>query len=303
MKGSEQFRLSSQSYLQFQNEIYFYDNIVPYFTQYQIQKSKVFDFSEWLPKTYLSCYQIDEASSKVETILVQQNIQKIGFHLEQSLYLAEGHLNIMIECLAQFHALSLAAKTDNGTAFLAVTNGIQPLCFEQPNGVPSLYDVLHEISTTRFFDYVSTQKDLSHQFIADVNRLKEVVGHKPVKLLDRFRDVDDFSVIVHGDFHRNNLLFKMAGGSVTDMKMIDFQQIRYGSPCLDLSFFMYLNISAELRETFWNEILQQYHRKLVTNIATLLDIATNDDRLTCYRYIDYLIARIAPISFEILSLF
>lgn len=279
MKGSEAFRLSSQSYLQFQNEIYFYDKILPHFNAYLLNNvNNVIDLSHWLPKTYLSIRHIEE------TVLVQQNIQKVGFDVEQTLYLTEDHLNLMIECLAQFHAVSLAEKIGNRKEFFHLLDGIQPLCFEQPNGLPSLYDVLHEISTTRLFDYVFSQNGLDGKFIEDMRRLKDVIGDRPVKLLDRFRKVDDFAVVGHGDYHRNNVLFrKVNNNCVTDMKMIDFQQMRYGSPCLDLSFLMYLNISADLRDHLWDKIIQTYHQQLVKHIAGLLNISTNDPTLNRYR--------------------
>ncbi len=282
MKGSEEFRLSTQSYLQFRNEIYFYQKVLPHFNSYLVDKGIDYNLSQWLPKTYLSFRQNDE------TVLVQENIQKAGFYVEPSLYLTEKHLNLLIDCLAQFHATSLALKIDFGNQFSNLVNEIQPLCFEQPNGLPSLYDILHEISTTRLFDYVLSQADHSGKFMQDINRLKEVVGDKPVKLLDCFRAIDNFAVISHGDFHRNNLLFKKieSNNCVVDMKMIDFQQMRFGSPCLDLSFFMYLNISAELRESLWDNLLQKYHYQLLKNTADLLHVPADDELLACYKYLN-----------------
>ncbi|KAG4066466.1 hypothetical protein HA402_007102 [Bradysia odoriphaga] len=283
MKGSEKFRQSSQSYVQFRNEIFFYDKLFPHFHAYLLNKANAIDLSHWLPKTYLSIRQIDE------TVLVQENVQKVGFDVEQTLYLTEDHLNLMIECLAQFHAVSLAQKLENGKEFIHLLDGIQPLCFEQPNGLPSMYDVLHEISTTRLFDFAFSQGGHDGQFLQDMHQLKRVVGDKPVKLLDRFRKIDDFAVIGHGDYHRNNVLFKKVNNNcVADMKMIDFQQLRYGSPCLDLSFFMYLNISADSRDSLWDEMLQKYHQQLVKHVAGILHISTNDPSLTCYSYDKFL---------------
>lgn len=287
MRGSENFRRNTQSYLQFQNEIYMYDTVLPYFKSYLIDKSINFDLSEWTPITYLSTYMQNEESMS-ETILVQENIQKNDFYIEPELYLTQDHFDIMIECLAQFHALSLALKIENNQRFMNVVGEIKPLCFEQPNGSPSLYDVLHDISTNRLFNNIFKQIDqhtqYDVQFIQDINRLKEIVGDKPVKLLDRFRQIDDFAVITHGDYHRNNLLFRKINNRVANMKMIDFQQVRYGSPCLDLSFFMYLNISCELRPHLWDRILQKYHQQFIKHTAEILNIEPNDSIFLCYRY-------------------
>lgn len=283
MKNSEDFRQKSQSYLQFQNEIYLYDKVLPYFNSYCGDKSVEFDLNHWLPITYLStCIQNDE--STFETILVQENIQKNDFYTEPELYLTKDHFDMMIECLAQFHAVSLALKIENSETFFNVIENIKPLCFEAPGGVPSFFDVLHEISTNRLFDSIfNQQRQYDVQFLEDIKQLKEIVGDKPVKLFDRFRQVDDFAVIGHGDYHRNNLLFKRIGDRVANMKMIDFQQVRYGSPCLDLSFCMYLNISDDLRQSLWDEILQKYHQQFIKHAAEILNIPPHDTVFKCYR--------------------
>lgn len=288
MRGSEHFRQNTQSYLQFHNEIYMYATVLPYLKSYLIDKGINVDLSEWLPTTYLSTYVQNEESMS-ETILVQENIQKKDFYIEPELYLTQDHLEIMIECLAQFHAVSFALKLENNQKFMEVVGEIKPLCFEQPNGSPSLYDVLHDISTIRLFNSVFNKIDLhtpyDDPFIHDINRLKQIVGDKPVKLLDRFREIDEFAVITHGDYHRNNLLFrKINNNRVVNMKMIDFQQVRYGSPCLDLSFFMYLNISCDLRPDLWDRLLQTYHQQFIRYTAEILNIEPNGSVLSYYRY-------------------
>lgn len=284
MRGSENFRQNTQSYLQFHNEIYMYDTILPCLKSYLNNKRINIDLSDWSPITYLSTY-IQNEESMSETILVQENIQKNCFYIEPELYLMQDHFDIMIDCLAQFHAASLALKIENKQEFMKVVGGIKPLCFEQPNGSPSLYDVLHDISTNRLFNTVFNQVDQNNEsFINDINRLKEIVGDKPVKLLDQFRQIDDFAVITHGDYHRNNLLFKKINNRAVNMKMIDFQQVRYGSPCLDLSFFMYLNISCELRTHLWDRMLQKYHQQFINYTAEILNTETNDSIFLSYRY-------------------
>lgn len=46
--------------------------------------------------------------------------------------------------------------------------------------------------------------------------------------------------------------------------------MRYGSPCLDLSFFMYFNSSAEERYEIWGTLLKTYHSSMFSTLSTVL---------------------------------
>lgn len=108
------------------------------------------------------------------------------------------------------------------------------------------------------------------------------------------------SVIVHGDFCRNNMLFKYDGeDQAVGVCFFDLQnsrqvgtrfgterfascilvrcfecfpslRFRYGSPAVDLSFFIFLNTSAELRATHWDELLGTYFESLESTLQRLL---------------------------------
>lgn len=224
MKGSEDFRIKTQSYVQFQNEIFVYEKILPFFKRYLADKNIKFNPEDWTPKTFLNMC-LPRATGHSETILVQENIKHLNFHTSQNLYLTENHFDFMIDYLAQLHSVSLALKISNDKDFVNLVQQLTPLCFEDPSGQPCLYDVLYDIATTRLFENVFSgkyQKD--EKFLQDVQELKRVVATKPVKLLDRFREIDQFAVIVHGDFNRNNLMFKYdRNGCIEGMRMIDFQ--------------------------------------------------------------------------------
>ncbi|MBO8695574.1 phosphotransferase, partial [Staphylococcus aureus] len=60
--------------------------------------------------------------------------------------------------------------------------------------------------------------------------------------------VGPMSVLCHGDFNRNNLLFRYDdGGRPVDALAYDMATMRYGSPVLDLSFFLYMNADRQTR--------------------------------------------------------
>nr|CAD7440376.1 unnamed protein product [Timema bartmani] len=82
------------------------------------------------------------------------------------------------------------------------------------------------------------------------------------------RSKEPFGAIGHGDAWACNFLYKYheesGDGSPKPekTKMIDFQLARFGSPALDLSFFIYACTDQELREAHYEELIKIYHDSL-----------------------------------------
>jgi len=71
--------------------------------------------------------------------------------------------------------------------------------------------------------------------------------------------VEPFAVLCHGDFNRNNLLFRYDdSGRPVDALVYDMATFRYGSPALDLSFFLYLNADRRIRDDHWDALMDTY---------------------------------------------
>lgn len=110
----------------------------------------------------------------------------------------------------------------------------------QPSGkngdTANQYTVLYTIAVNRFLAYTRRTSDRrSAKFLRDADNLERRYGKNPVVLLDHMRRTDnEFSVIQHGDYNRNNVLFKYEENlngniseptfdNVTDIRMLDFQ--------------------------------------------------------------------------------
>jgi len=165
--------------------------------------------------------------------------------------------------------------------------GIIPFEFERKSGV-SPYNRCYCTSFIRLFRYLDNNPDEidNERFAESVNLLKTKYFTTPEKLMERFLRTDNiFSVILHGDYNRNNVLFRYEENTAVDLKFIDFQEVKYGSPAIDLSFFMYMNVHPNLFENGFNEkLIKLYHENLIQSLCELLDCKQKDIRLAPYSW-------------------
>jgi len=75
-------------------------------------------------------------------------------------------------------------------------------------------------------------------------------------------EINDVSIVCHGHFTRDNVLFKHENGKPSDVKMIDWETMKYGSPAIDFGLILFANIPEEGElskvEAFCRNILRLY---------------------------------------------
>uniref|UniRef100_A0A182JBX6 CHK domain-containing protein n=1 Tax=Anopheles atroparvus TaxID=41427 RepID=A0A182JBX6_ANOAO len=287
MKGEELFRKQNLAHVLFPNEINIYANVLPTFDRFLSEMKTFHRATELCPRTYLSAIgHFPEYSPMIETFLVMENMVPKGFRTGPRLDLDVAHLTRMIEVIAKHHAYSYAMRVKNPSQLEQLVEKIIPLNFIQDGKVFfESYDVVFRLAAERLFAYVDRcpQELDSDHFRRNVDILRNKYGPNQSKLMQKFLEQDPvYSVILHGDFNRNNVLFHYKNEEPDGIVMIDFQENRYGSPALDLSFFMYMNMTPELREKYWDELLRRYHQQLLSALCQVLHCTTAGPRLEAY---------------------
>jgi hypothetical protein len=109
-----------------------------------------------------------------------------------------------------------------------------------------------------------------------LDRLKNRLEHAGQHFVDLMQPKGPLAVLCHGDFCRNNILFRYDSGKPCDAVLFDLQQVTYASPAIDLSLFMYLNTSSGLRNQHWDDLFGEYHATLTRTLACILGCSVED---------------------------
>uniref|UniRef100_A0AAG5CN56 CHK kinase-like domain-containing protein n=1 Tax=Anopheles atroparvus TaxID=41427 RepID=A0AAG5CN56_ANOAO len=293
MKGDDDFRKKSLGLVLFPNEINVYGYVVPAFEQLVRSSGAQLDFSTLCPRIYMAeaGVRYPAYSDQEETFLVMEDVSARGFIPGPRLNLDQCHLQLMARKVAQFHACSYALRIGGQSDQLrGLVKRIIPLNFIQDGKIFfESYDVVFKVVFERLFRYLDGRPELleSDCVRGRIETLKQRYGTTPSELMQRCLERDDtYSVILHGDYNRNNVLFRYGTeGAPSDVMLIDFQENRYGSPALDLSFYMYMNMPPEeWANGGWEQLLAVYHEELMRCICELVQLPPSHSSLEPYRF-------------------
>jgi hypothetical protein len=104
-----------------------------------------------------------------------------------------------------------------------------------------------------------------------IDRFGAALDPDHVKLFERVmpqsgawvRSWESPTVVQHGDFRTDNLLFGTSAGTAP-VTVIDFQTIRLGPPGLDPAYFLGSSVPTEERRKVERDLITEYHHQLVS---------------------------------------
>ncbi|XP_055904970.1 uncharacterized protein LOC129940607 [Eupeodes corollae] len=183
-------------------------------------------------------------------IIVQENLKVKGYHIcdvKKGLNLEQ--ITSCLEKLAKFHATSMVLNRKNPEIFKHHMSGNV-----SENPTPLHYLYVYPMQTT--IEYCKNNKNLQKY----VPKLEDFASKTIPKMINVFsRDkVDRFHVLNHGDMWVNNLMFK----NDKDVLFVDYQEGYFGSPGIDLNFFMFTSWPTDIFTNHRNQLLAVYQNVL-----------------------------------------
>ncbi|XP_014278706.1 uncharacterized protein [Halyomorpha halys] len=190
--------------------------------------------------------------------IVMEDLKAMGFHMiERVQFYDLDHILLSVHSLGRYHAM---CKTLEGrgltplalkTWYLFDNQGMHEYMYYDLIALAAAVKRLWDPKWTPIVDKIKTTKSEVHE------RLK------------KFSEIDEtkFNVTNHGDCHKNNIVIKYNWDQrPIAMRFLDFQLVHYGSPCIDLTYMLYLAADPSVRRDNFNLLLITYHNALVTTL-------------------------------------
>jgi len=253
----------------FHNEIHMYTEVIPFVEEF-LRKRMTDLLGEIFPK----CYYAESGAAYVggRDIIVLEDMVPRGFTPSvERLVLDYEHCTLALRKLARYHAVFYAMKKLETSRFRGMVKNIRARNFGQSS--PEDLSYAYKTNSYRGVRYLEARQEMDQ---TTLDRLKNRLEHAGQYLVNLMKPKEPLAVLCHGDFCRNNILFRYDSGKPCDAVLFDLQQVTYASPAIDLSLFMYLNTSSELRNQHWDDLFGEYHATLTRTLARILGCAVEE---------------------------
>jgi len=235
---SEQIRLLRRINYQFRNEILFY--------QMYAQPGENF------PKCFYANEQLP-----ADSVIALENITKRGYY--PCPYMCDVPLEYTLAAfreMGRFHGKGYVMKELQSEKFFDIVKQIQEIRYDTTNDAYKNFinmTVMRAVEYLRNHGYDATSCDEMEALLS--NAFNKVM----VKVVE---PREPLSTLCHGDFTLSNVLFKVENDGQYQAMLIDFALFRYSTPVVDLSTYLCLCCSYEIRKNKFSEIMRVYHDAL-----------------------------------------
>ncbi|PSN52863.1 hypothetical protein C0J52_14468 [Blattella germanica] len=175
---------------------------------------------------------------------------KVGLDLEQSL--------LVMSTLAKFHAASVILHQRNPQAF----DKFNVLLYQEPDLFVPYGNHVSGLALTLADELANWGKEW-HKYVGKLRYLA-------TNFLSRAGEVatkrSGFNVLNHGDLWVHNMMFKNGSAGI---RLLDFQTVYFGSPAVDLNYFIATSPSFEVRANHMERLIEEYHKTLCNTLTAL----------------------------------
>ncbi|XP_031621427.1 uncharacterized protein LOC116339595 [Contarinia nasturtii] len=247
------------SNVSFKREADFYTNLMPSFSKFQEDKNLSKD-DQFL--AYPKCYGaiIDDKNENYAIILEDLSHQEFK-SWDKAKTSPFENVRLAMREIGKFHGISFAMKDQRPDEFAEFEQftDIYKIFFESQNMQDMINDSYEQaIVSLKSENYKNVMCDLKNNFL---EYFDECLNEKSSTY---------FGVICHGDFWTNNCLFKFnENGAAEDIRFLDWPVIRYGSPAIDLLFYLFTSTDKTLRDKEYDNLLQLYYESLSKTVKLL----------------------------------
>ncbi|KMR01223.1 hypothetical protein RF55_992 [Lasius niger] len=158
--------------------------------------------------------------------------------------------------IGRFHGKGYVMKEQQRERFFNIVKRLRETRYDS---TMERFKFLINFVATRAIEYL---RDQDHDAIF-CDKMEAVLSNAyDTIMMKTVEPVEPLSTLCHGDFTVSNTLFKTEDNGQLRMMLIDFAHMRYSPPVVDLSTFLCLCCSNEIRKDKFFEIMRAYHDAL-----------------------------------------
>ncbi|XP_071445927.1 uncharacterized protein [Hetaerina americana] len=249
-------RETLQSEKQFHNEILWYSKVIPEFDLLIAEAG----ITEWNSDIFAKCYYANYDVN--DAVVALEDLRPKNFHLGDRYCLDVKHVEKALEAVARSHALAYRWREKDENTFSGIAASFKEATLNE------VMDATLKVCNER----VMCELEKNPEYSARVHKFRKITA-EPLALMSRLlKPENQLATLCHGDFCRNNILFCESlenGNATVDVKLIDFQTVRYASPAIDLSFFFYLSTTPKFRAAEFDRLFKIYHATIIQTLRSL----------------------------------
>lgn len=242
----------------FQREIFVFNKIFPAFTKFQNDSGITEEGFFAFPKCYLA--KFDEENEEI--FIITKDVRSEGFTNINTFTPNDlQHARCFLEELGRFHAVSLMMKEKQPemfNEFKDLNDSIGELEQEQMKA-------LSDKNCSRALEQLHANEE---DAIYRLKQLSENIFGEIKKCTNRGL-AEPYTVINHGDCSADNILFRYKAGVPQQICLINWNVCRYSSPILDLVYYIFNFTDKNLRDKYYDNLLQGYYKSLREHIERL----------------------------------
>ncbi|XP_032685996.1 uncharacterized protein LOC116851068 [Odontomachus brunneus] len=180
--------------------------------------------ADGVPKCYLS-----DLGRYGRPVIVLEDLSARGY-VRADRKLDEDHLKLCVKALATFHARGLELKAKEFAIFREFYAKLSDSCSDSFGR--------YRRNAARILDVLESLPEP-----ALVGKIRRKLSENPLDVMEGLAmEINDVSTVCHGRFSRDNVLFRYEGGKPSDVRVIDWQTMRYCSPAIDLGLVLLANL-------------------------------------------------------------
>ncbi|XP_055605523.1 uncharacterized protein LOC129753702 [Uranotaenia lowii] len=199
-----------------------------------------------------------------KTMLVFEDLRQAGYQMvDRRKGLDLEQTRLVLSKLAKLHACSAVIYREDPTTMAAMMEG--PIS-TNPNRQDFL--VFYKMCARMIVRLVESWKD--PQFDEILLKLRNLPARAIEKGCQVYtRDESSFNVLTHDDVWTSNLMFKYRDGSLDDVLLFDYQLAYFGSPGVDLNYFLEGSVRNDVLFEFRLNFIREYYDELVETLQEL----------------------------------